>query len=1837
MENYFLPEDADENLFPSTDKEKIENNIKVIKLVIELSKNGQQATPEQQAKLATYVGWGGLANEFFDEYNEKYATQREELKSLISKKEYESMKASSLTAYYTNPAIARAMWQKVMNDGLTHGNILDPSMGTGIFPMTMPKELRDKVDFYGIEIDKITGLIAKQLFPNFHIIIKGFQDVNFLNSEFDLVITNVPFGDTRLLDENSKSYYIHDYFLKRSLGLVRNFGEVAIITSTGLMDKRSGNILQKIKDNVDFLGGVRLPDNAFKKIAGTKVTTDVLYFMRDDSNNSSVAEENKEAFDNAKQFPTDDRVFVNPYFLNRREKTLGFVQIQNFHGATLTVVNNEHYLPSLIHNLSDLTTPSEFAESDNYGDKVIMDKGISENSNVPEQIKKLRKYEFDYVGNNIYYRNGSKIVKNAKPTHISLYVEKGTHYFVAFKASQSKINEFKDYTDDGKKNIFDHFVSSQLTTTGKYKGYLKSTIFYYIDYSDSEKARIKGLIDIKKAYANVINIQLQPNYDKAVFAKLLKHLNFVYDSFVESYGVINDRANAKMFESDDRFPLIASLEDHKLDDRTGNQVYVKSQAFFEPLVTPDQKRNQVSNALDALLTSVSEARGVDFNFMKSIYPNHSEEEIKNELGDNILIDVQLYTQEKRVKYVTKDELLSGDVVTKNNMAKALAQKNDTTADWEHYTDLLKNVIPEPLTIADISFRLASSWVPDKVLTKFLYSNFADPSSFADLPENAIVHTPQGRTISEDAYPLLRYTTNSMKYKVERNGDTLYHYSDAATIIDYLLLSKQPTIQKIVGYDKKDKPIEAPDEVATAQLRTVEKTLEELFHKFVIENAEMAKLTEDTYNDLYNRYVDKKYDGSHLHINGLAKNYHLRDYQKNAVQRIIETKRALLAHEVGTGKTLTMISTGFKLKELGIIHRPLYIVPTNLTAQFGQDILKFYPTKNVLITSPEDFKKQNRKRFLARIISNDYDAVVIGHSQFEKISVSQENYGYFYQDIIDQLQKAMNRYKEDGEEISVKNIERMKKSYENKLTRLRKTDQDTFLNFEDLGIDFMFVDEAHNYKNIAPVTRLGRIKGINARTSQRAFDMQMKVRLLQQKYDFGHVVFATGTPVSNSISELWTMMSYIQPDVLTQMKIDSFDAFVGSFGLIKSQLELNTTGDKYKEQKRFIKFVNLPELMTIYKMTADVQMADQLNLKIPKAKRFVIKSELTPAQKNKLQELIDRTDKIQAREVTPEEDNMLKITNEARKLTLDMRLFSTSKFDSNDSEKLKQVADNVFRIYKRTSNVKGTQMIFSDLGTPTNNSTDFDVYNEIKRLLVNLGIPAKQIAFMHDAKDDDQKIKLQCLVNAGDVRILIASTQKGGTGLNVQRRMKAAHHLDVPWRPSDIIQRNGRLVRQGNIFKQVEIYHYITKGSFDNYLWQIIENKLKYITQIMTSNLPIRAMKDVDSETLTASEFKSIATNNPYLKLKMKVDNQLSLLGNRKNAFERNHRANVRSYQEAQKKLPVFQNRLNLLQDDLETIKDVQVIDISDIKFPEFPTSYDKSADLNTRLYNEICKIVYHNLEDGEERLGYKTIATIKGFNIDVGYASKFTSTSEISAYSVDTYTTIYLTKQGRYPITLNLSNFKHSDYGVKIRNQVVGIKGLLKKWSNIIQRYKRVIDLGIGSDEFEDQDKLEYLAAKKKVLDPLIAQDSKVAKIQQDMNQFELSWKQEHPDFIVSDADKQDIVQTKYSSNPNDYDDSLFEFLTKEQIQSKPKNIIPAFRTSDNQKPKNNSVIIPVKKFEKPKKEERHTHIFVTTAKKGKKYKTISLFDLDVDEEKGNKGMEVQQHVKKQVVQTTLF
>lgn len=1407
--DFHFPEDLTD-FYPKTTRDKVETNVAAIRLVKSLESEHRQATPSEQELLAKYVGWGGLANEFFDEYNPKFSKEREELKTLVTEKEYSDMKQSSLTAYYTDPLLIREMWNKLERDGFTGGKILDPSMGTGNFFAAMPNHLRENSELYGVELDTITGTIAKHLHPNSHIEVKGFETVAFNENSFDLVLSNVPFANIRIADSRyDKPYMIHDYFVKKSLDLVHDGGQVAIISSTGTMDKRTENILQDIRETTDFLGGVRLPDTAFKAIAGTNVTTDMLFFQKH-VDKGYVADDL--AFSGSIRYDKDDRIWLNPYFDgDYNSQVLGTYEVRNFNGGTLSVKgNSDHLLADVQTALKQVKAPRVVDNSDIFITPDVMRRQVIDTSVPPEIRESLDQYSFGYKDSTVYYRDNKGIRVGTKTEEISYYVdEEGNFQAWDTKHSQKQIDRFNDLevTDS---TALDVYVTEEATKRGQFKGYFKKTVFYEAPLTEKEVARIKGMVDIRNAYQEVIAIQRYYDYDKEEFAHLLGKLNQTYDSFVKRFGYVNSAVNRNLFDSDDKYSLLASLEDEGLDPSGKIVIYTKSLAFEKALVRPEKEVTAVSSALDALNSSLADGRGVDLAYMMSIYQTDSKASLIEELVDAIIPDPERYLKDREVVYVSRQDFLSGDVVTKLEVVDLLIKEDNSDFPWVYYQGLLEDVKPPRVTLADIDYRIGSRWIPLAVYGKFAQETFMGQTfDLTDQEVSTILEvSPIDGTMSYQSKFAFRYSTATDRSL----GVPGSRYDSGRKIFENLLNSNQPTITKQV--EDGDKKKHVTDVEKTTVLRAKETQLQELFQDFVASYPEVQQMIEETYNSLYNRTVSKVYDGSHLTIDGLAQNISLRPHQKNAIQRIVEEKRALLTHEVGSGKTLTMLGAGFKLKELGMVHKPLYVVPSSLTAQFGQEIMKFFPTKNVYVTTKKDFAKAKRKQFVSRIITGDYDAIVIGDSQFEKIPMSHEKQVTYIQDKLQQLRDIKQGSDSD---YTVKEAERSIKGLEHQLEELQKLERDTFIEFENLGIDFLFVDEAHHFKNIRPITGLGNVAGITNTTSKKNVDMEMKVRQVQGEHDYRNVVFAIGTPISNSISELYTMMSYIQPDVLERYQVSNLDSWVGAFGNIENAMELAPTGDKYQPKKRFKKFVNLPELMRIYKETADIQTSDMLDLPVPEAKVIAVESELTEAQKYYLEELVDRSDAIKSGNVDPSVDNMLKITGEARKLAIDMRLIDPA-YTLSDNEKILQVVDNVERIYREGNLEKATQMIFSDIGTPKSKEEGFDVYNELKDLLVDRGIPKEAIAFVHDANTDDKKNSLSRKVNSGEVRILMASTEKGGTGLNVQSRMKAVHHLDVPWRPSDIVQRNGRLIRQGNMHQEVDIYHYITKGSFDNYLW-----------------------------------------------------------------------------------------------------------------------------------------------------------------------------------------------------------------------------------------------------------------------------------------------------------------------------------------------------------------------------------------------------------------------------------
>lgn len=1742
-----------------TKVEKVQANLSAIKLVKALEADNRLADSTEQEILSNYVGWGGLANDFFDSKINRFAKERDELKSLVTKEEYRAMEMSSLTAYYTSPEIATAMWDKIVESGFKGGNILDPSMGTGIFFETMPEDIKKNSTLYGIELDTITGAIAKHLHQDATVLVQGFETVNFEGTPFDLVITNVPFADVRIVDKayDNKPYRIHDYFFKKAIDLVPYHGMVAAITSTGTADKSAGSILPELRrSGTQFLGGVRLPNTAFKD-AGTRVVTDILFFQKGAF--IPVPDTNIDFWSSDRnKLPFDKRVSLNPYFFQdaicKNPCVLGDYQVRNFNGGTLDLVVDSSFdlASELQEALSKVTVPFE-VERLEPRDIILKEEVNHLDQDLLASLDiRLNEYACDKNGR-VYYRDNTSIRPSSRAAEMIFYQdEQGQFVKYDDKYKEEAILDFEAAVEADPNIVTNTWVSQTPSKAAKSKGLYKGIYFYETPLTDTENKRIRGMVAIKNAYQAIIDIQMTIDYDEGKFKQLLATLNQAYDTFKKKYGYINQAVNARLFDRDDRYPLIASLELEELDENDSSKVvFVKSDAFQKPTIRPKKHLHQVMSAVEALNVSLSEGRGVDLNLMSSVYPDVSEDMMISELGETVMIDVERYIDDKTVHYVTKDKFLSGDVLSKRDCLNSLIEDGDTQADWERYLELILSVVPEPVVLSDIDFSIGSSWIPSNVVSQWVFSELLDEKVglHSEEAKSLLVKSRIGRGFNERL--LNCYMSRQSNLRLGLRDEYNKSYSHATDIVAHLLTSNQPTIMRNFGTT--ENPIRKVDEVATANLRECERVLQESFKNFIHENPTVQEVIEDTYNEVFNRYVTRQYDGSLLEFDGLAKGVELRPHQKNAVQRILEERRALLAHEVGTGKTLTMISAAFKMKELGLIHKPLFVVPSSLTAQFGQEIMRFYPTKKVFVTTEQDFEKSRRRLFVSRILTSDYDGIVIGHSQFEKVRVSQEREQDFISEKIDELDEIIGYAKANDDKITFKQAQSMRRSLEANLETLleNKTGIDEFINFESLGIDMLFVDEAHGYKNVRPMTRLGNVAGITNRTSKKNMDMEMKVRVLQEEYDTRHVVFATGTPVSNSISEMYTMMNYLQPDVMEHFGVSFFDAWVGAFGIVENSLELNPTGDKYISRKRFAKFMNLPELMAIYRQTADIQMTEDLNLPVPMVEKVAVESQLTENQKVYLDELVERSDRVKNGNVDPSEDNMLKITSEARKLALDMRLLDAELYVRADADKLMQVVERVDKIYHMEAKHKGTQMIFSDLGTP--NGKGFSVYQELKDLLVERGIPEEEIAFIHDAANKKARLQLQRQMNAGEIRILMASTEKGGTGLNVQRRMKAVHHLDVPWKPSDIIQRNGRLVRQGNIYRKVNIFHYITKGSFDNYLWQIQETKLRYITQIMTSRTPMRASEDIDEQTLSASEFKAIATGNPYLKLKMELDNEFELLSNRRKAWKRDIDLSQKRIKQALKDKAIYEKKLSLLVQDKELAEKTrpwkELVEKEDGKKYEvehnpFVMTFEPDGYEATKkdvAGNQLNYAMQMNVASDPLHMKMTTLAHYRGFVLR--------ALEQKSPWQPERMLDLHIIGQNSYAVRLDFA----SGIGTiqRINNVIDGMDKQAKLLQENIDRCADTIKRGEAADVFADQARLDYVSAKRAIVNPLIEVEDEskkptVEQIEGAINTFELQYKADHPEMDEDSDVKVSSITEEYSASYDpDEESELVEVIAE--------------------------------------------------------------------------------------------
>lgn len=1614
--NFTFPE---EDIYPKTPREKVQANIAAIELVKTLDEENRLATPFEQQVLAKYVGWGGIANKFFDASNPVFEEERNALKKLVSLAEYSAMRESSLTAYYTDPRLIQEMYASVEQLGFTGGKILDPSMGTGNFFSALPEALQDKSALYGVELDKITGQIAKQLHQDTNIQVTGFEQTKFADNALDLVITNVPFGQIPIVDKRyEKNHVIHDYFIKRSLDLVHEGGFVAVITSTATMDKRDNRIRADIARQANLITAARLPKNAFTAIAGTDVSSDILIFQK-----TSIPEPSPEWLETTSL--SDDRgntIYYNKYFENHPDHILGQIKIETFNGGTLSVTPEFSLddLPmELGHVLSELRIQTQYFEKNKAIDLVL------EEVQGQKQALNIEPYTIEVVDGIPYYHNGEEIIKHQKTSSITLN---------ANETRENQLNRFEKI----KANIFNQKTSYKETFSGKgyfdswsnfiftpakentpniphdvlevldngydqtvHEGYrytiskgkdklltlsveeaVRTTYSYTQDYKSRDVKAMQGMIDLRHSLQDVLNIQRvydisEPEH-KDKYETLRLALNEKYDAFVKQYGAVSRPENATLLRRDDYYPFLTSMEQERENPLTHEKEYAKAPVFFEPTIQPLPKAVVVSSASDALLASLNHKGKLDFDYMTDIYHGHSREEIIQELGTQIFY-------EGNGHYVTREEYLSGDVKTKLSLAKTNHDFEVEDYDWSVNIQALEEVIPLDLPLSDISYKFGARFIPIPIYQRFLAEQFEQKNYYSDgfKPDWVEIEYDKGG----DSYKVKARLEGTYGLR-DKFGLSTKNYTGDKLATELLNL-RDPKIYKPDPNDPTGKK-RVLDEISTEAIQDKGKLLASTFKDWVLKTPDVQMEIVQIYNEKFNRYVGRTYDGSQLTVNGLAKQFQLRPHQANAVMRAVIEGRAGLAHEVGAGKTLTLLASAKKMKELEIAQKPLFVIPKPLVEQFGREIYQYFPESHVLIAQSEDFQKENRKRFISRILTGKYDFIVIADSQFGKIAMSKEYQEHYILTQLESERSAMENM--DDKSFTVKKIEQRIKGMEKALENLQKQDTDTFINFEELGIDLLVVDEAHNFKNLAPMTQMENVKGISDTRSQKAMDLQQKIEYLQSQYNNRRVIFSTGTPLSNSVVEMYTMMKYTEPDVLARYGVLNFDTWVSTFGMIENNFELTAAGT-FKINRRFVKFGNMQELMNMFKETWDIQTSNMLDLPVPEAEIITHKSPITEAQKVYTNELIQRASDIEGGFVKPWEDNMLRIVGENKKLSLDMRSLDSNKYTSEDSNKLRQVIQTVYDIYQGTNEQKGTQLIFSDMSVPLKyrNSqarnldetlNSFSAYDEIKAELIKKGIPENEIRFIHEATDKTKAVMMQEM-REGKIRILLGSTGKAGTGLNVQDKLIAVHHLDVPWRPSDVIQRNGRIIRQGNENEKVQIHYYITPGTMDSFLWQTQENKIKFTEQIMEGTSTSREMEEMETAIPTASQLKAAANGNPLQAEFMQIEMEIQGLERSRNRFYEEQARGQERVLKDKETLPLAERLLEKQTTDRQMAKDTKdkpfelTLHFND-KDKVF-TEADKRVDVGLALVGRINTSLAENTLQGNKELQH--IASYRGFEI----------------------------------------------------------------------------------------------------------------------------------------------------------------------------------------------------------------------------------------------------------------
>ena len=1368
-------------------KEKFRNNMAAINLLHELEIENRLATPEEQEVLSRYVGWGGLSMAF-DEHNAAWAEEFKELYASLSPEEYRAAMESTLTAFYTPPVVIKAMYDALDRLGFSQGNILEPSCGTGNFFGLLPESMQNS-KIHGVEIDSLTGRLAKQLYQKANIAIEGFEKTNLPDDHFDVVLGNVPFGEIRVNDSryNAQKFLIHDYFFAKALDKVRAGGVVMFITSKGTMDKASPEVRKYIAQRAELLGAIRLPDNTFKANAGTEVTSDILILQKRDR----VMDIEPDWV----HLDTDENgVTMNRYFVEHPEMVLGEIKMESTRFGTFEPVckaRKDIPLSELLSNAVQRIN-GEIPELDNEVDEISDEQELSVSAD-----PNVRNFSFTLVDGRVYFRENDRM----QPASVSMTAEN----------------------------------------------------------------RIKGLIQIRDCVRKLIEYQTE-DYPEEMIRTEQENLNRLYDVYTAKYGLINSRGNYLAFASDESYFLLCSLE--VLDDE-GN-FKRKADMFTKRTIKPHREITSVETASEALALSIGEKARVDLPYMEQLTGKTQAELVQDLQG--VIFKVPNC---EPVSYVAADEYLSGNVRNKLTVAELAATNAPELA---VNVDALKKVIPKDLSAAEISVRLGATWIPQDDIQRFVME-LLTPSSYA-AGRLKVRYTPiNGDWFIENKSSDMGNVKADSTYGTKR--------ASAYRIIEDTLNLRDTRIFDYV-YDEhgNKKAVFNAKETTAAQAK--QEAIKQAFQDWIWKDPERRNRLVRYYNDTFNSVRPREYDGSHITFGGISPEITLRPHQVNAIAHILYGGNTLLAHKVGAGKTFEMVAAAQESKRLGLCQKSMFVVPNHLVGQWASEYLRLYPSANILVTTKRDFETGNRKKFCGRIATGDYDAVIIGHSQFEKIPMSIGRQREQLEKQLDDIEHGIDDVQASkGEQFTVKQLMKTRKAIKTKLEKLNDTKRkDTVIDFEQLGVDRLFIDESHFYKNLYLYTKMRNVGGIAQTEAQKSSDLFMKCRYLDEITGNRGTVFATGTPVSNSMVELYSVQRYLQYDTLAQNGLQHFDSWASTFGETVTALELAPEGTNYRAKTRFAKFYNLPELMQMFREVADIQTADMLKLPVPKVNYHNIKTKPSEIQTEMVASLAKRAEKVRARLVEPNIDNMLKITNDGRKLALDQRMIDPMLPDDPES-KVNACVDNVYRIWEEHADTKATQLVFCDLSTPKNDGT-FNVYDDMREKLIALGIPAEQIRFIHEATTDAQKKELFGKVRSGEVRVLFGSTPKMGAGTNVQDRLIAIHNLDCPWRPSDLEQRQGRIERQGNMFPEVEVYRYVTEQTFDAYLYQLVESKQKFISQIMTSKSPVRSAEDVDEVALSFAEVKMLATGDARFKEKMDLDIQVSKLRVLKQSYLSEH-------------------------------------------------------------------------------------------------------------------------------------------------------------------------------------------------------------------------------------------------------------------------------------------------------------------------------------------------------------